>query len=142
MKPWKPRFIMVDQSRKLTGSLNQIVAKGSGAIGLLWDSAHEIEREFRANHSRWHGKFFPVKGNWAETNGWIETPETMGTAYVEERFGEPSGKGADDNIVLPGRAINCQCTGLYLYDLEDLPRYHLDDWLTEKGTASLQESAA
>jgi hypothetical protein len=113
-KPWSAKHIAVDQTNKLIGNLNHTIATGSAAIGGFWDALKgEIPRDNRENHLGW-GKdelFFSIRGNWAEEKGWVNKPGEKGTtspvAYFGDAYGEPTHPKANDNVVMPGMAINC-----------------------------------
>jgi hypothetical protein len=134
-KPWSAKHIAVDQTHKLIGNLNHTIATGSGAIGAIWDALKdEIPRENRDNHLSWRNKFFTIKGNWAETakpEPLVNKPGAEGTtsplAYMGDAYGNPTHPKANDNIVMPGMAINCRCEAIYVYDLEDVPWEALTD---------------
>jgi hypothetical protein len=122
--------VAIDQTAKMLANVSDIVATGNGAIGGIWDATNEIRRKHRENHLDWHGLWFAIKGSWADEQGLIEHPN----GYISDRFGPPSRPGADDNIVMPARAINCRCELVYAYSLEDVP----EDMLTPKGRLALR----
>jgi hypothetical protein len=124
------RRVAIDQTAKMLANVSDIVATGNGAIGGFWDATFDIVRDHRTNHVGWHDLWFTAKDNWALKAGYVRSPNGM----IGDRFGPPSRPKADDNTVMPARAINCRCLLRYVYDLEDVP----DDILTDKGHAALR----
>lgn len=118
--PFEERRVNIDQSQKLVSSIHQIVAEGSGAIAVKWNS-HWRQRgyNYREDHKERDGKVYLLRGNWATQKGLVKVGEA----------------GFFDKITSFGEEPFCRCYGTWLYNLNDLP----DDMLTIKGKKALGE---
>jgi hypothetical protein len=137
---WLERRTHLDQTFRLMALADDIRAIGAGAIGAVWHYNWRDESE-PSHHRKWHGKFFAVRGNWAEAQGYIQKPDGKSPAAyigIEERFGPewqgdaeaigegerflPTPKGAETNRVMPRWDGSCGCEVRYVYHVEDVPK--------------------
>lgn len=123
------KFILQDQTRKLTASLDDIIAKENGAIGAIWHNRGDkrvtgypngINKPTQAHGDHWEreGVFYVFKDSWGYKKGYIDAP-------VYENL--------EDGGV--GKAIGCRCWLQYIYDLRDVPYANL----TKKGKELLDD---
>jgi hypothetical protein len=141
---FETRRIMVDQVRKLQGSLNLTIAEANGAIGGIWDAERAIKREHRPNHLAWgeKGLFFSLKDNWAEQKGLVKRPNgDCPAAYIGDTYSVPPGKTDEDETVAAGQCINCRCAMRFLYSLGDVEEF-APGALTKDGEKALRGEAA
>jgi hypothetical protein len=116
------RRVIIDQSHKLTSAINNIVAQGTGALAVVWNSHFkQANYNFREDHKERHGKFYAIRGNWAFENGLMR----KGPA------------GYYDEITSFGEEVFCRCFGTYIYSLRKLP----EEMLTAKGKSELARLA-
>lgn len=121
--PFTERRVAIDQSHKLVGNLNNILAVDGGAIALIWRSNwRQSGYLYRHNHKDRDGKVYVLRGNWALTAGLMKLD---GRTYYDE-------------ITAVGEEVYCRCFATYLYSLRALP----PDMLTEKGRAELARAKA
>lgn len=115
---YEERRVIIDQTHKLVSSINDIVAKGGGAIAAKWHSNWKQQGyDYREDHKERDGKTYLIKGNWAQEKGLIKPIN----GYV-------------DDITMPGEEVFCRCNYVYLYNLRQLP----EEMLTYKGKSSLE----
>ena len=93
---YERRLVDNDQGHKLVANLNEILARGSGAICAIWQ--HHYDRYPRPVHLARHGKAFLIKGSWADEQGFVK----------------PGEDGYYDDIEKPGQLVNCRCGAVYL----------------------------
>lgn len=119
--PFEERRVLIDQGHKLTASINEVVATGSGAIAVRWNS-HWRQRgyNYRADHKERDGKVFLLRSSWARDGG----------------LAKPGPDGYYDEITALAQEPFCRCWGTWLYNLRDLPK----DMLTVKGADALAEA--
>ena len=117
--PFEERRVIIDQSHKLTGAINNIVATNGGAIAAVWHSHwREINYDYRKQHKERDQKVYALKGNWAIEKGLMN-----------------KGAGFYEDMDAVGQEPFCRCYVTYLYHLRSLP----NDMLTEKGREMLAE---
>jgi uncharacterized protein with gpF-like domain len=115
------RRAQIDQTQKMIGNLNDIIADGAGAIAATWDHVPELERQFRPEHTARHGLTYPIRGSWAAERGLLRAPD-----------------GWWQDFDIPGQLINCRCEARYLYSLEEVP----PEMLTPAGRDALAKQLA
>lgn len=118
--PYTRKRAQIAETARMTGNVNDLMAQGGGAIGAIWDHVPELERKFRPEHTARHGKWYPIRGSWADARGFLRHPH----GYWQDHE-------------LPGQLINCQCEAVYVYNLEDVPA----DMLNERGRRWLTRAA-
>jgi hypothetical protein len=112
--PFAERRVAIDQGHKFVSSLSDILACDGGAIAGQWDSNwRQPGYNYRKDHKERDGKIYLIRDTWATKGGLVKT----GNA------------GYMDEITMPSEEVFCQCSYVYLYDLEDLP----EGMLTVKG---------
>lgn len=117
--PFEERRVIVDQSHKLTGELNNILAVDGGAIAVVWKSHfRQAGYNYRPDHKERDGQVYMLRGNWAAQKGLMK----------------PGPAGYYDEITSVGQEVFCRCYAAYVYTLRALP----DDMLTQKGAAELE----
>lgn len=115
---FQERRLHIDQGHKLVAAVNELVAKGGGAIACIWRSNfRRAGYNYREDHKERDGKVYLIRGSWAQEQGLVK----------------PGFAGYFDEITAPGEEIFCSCYAVYLYALRQLP----DDMLTKKGKDSL-----
>lgn len=115
--PYNERRVMIDQSHKFVGALNDIVAEDQGAIAAKWRSHwRQPGYQFREDHKDRDGRYYAIKDSWAVKQGLIN-----------------KGAGFTDDMTIPGEEIFCRCAYSYVYSLRKLP----DEMLTRKGREKL-----
>jgi len=108
------RRVNIDQSHKLAASINNIIAKGSGAIAVKWRSHwRQPGYNYRPDHKERDMQIYLLRGNWAQEKGLIK----------------PGPAGYYDDITHVGQEVFCRCWAVYIYSPADLP----DEMLTVKG---------
>lgn len=127
--PFVERRVLTDQSHKLVASINEIVAKGGGAIAMRWSSRwRQPGYNYRIHHRERDKKVFLIRDSWAHQAGLVKrgtaSDEIAGLYY--------------DEVTAVGQEVSCRCSGVFLYALRDLPR----GMLTEKGKAALETARA
>lgn len=109
----RQKRVFIDQSHKLTASLNEIVAKDGGAIAVKWKSHwRAIGYDYREDHRLRDGKVYLIRDSWAKRDGLVK----------------PNKNGYYDDITAVGEEINCRCKAEYIYSIASLP----DDMKTNK----------
>lgn len=121
---FKERRVLIDQTHKLNAAVNDVIAKGGGAIGAHWRSHyHQAGYDFREDHKdrEIESKLLPylIKGSWADELGYVKL---AGSKWL-------------GSMTQAGEEIFCRCYVVYIYNLSQLPR----EMLTAKGTAKLAE---
>ncbi len=102
-RTFEERRARIDETKRQIGNLNDVIAKGSGAIGAVWECS-PLECDCQAKHKPRDGKWYPFKGSWADEKGLVR---------------HPNGYWEDHEI--PGQLSDCMCDARYIYDLEDAP---------------------
>ena len=116
--PYVERRVVIDQSAKLTASINEIIASDGGAIALRWKSHfRQLNYNFRPDHKARDGRIYAMRGNWALKAGLMKAGPD----------------GYYDEITAVAEEPFCRCYAVYIYAIGRLP----DDMLTEKGKAEL-----
>ena len=119
--PFEERRVLIDQGHKLVSSINDIVAKGGGAIAAVWRSHfRQAGYNYRPDHKARDGKIYLIRDSWAQQRGYVK----------------PSRDGYADEITQPGEEIFCRCYFIYKYSLRDLP----PSMLTKKGEVVMAEA--
>lgn len=117
--PFTERRLNIDQGHKLASALNDVVAKGNGAIAAVWHSHwREKNYNFREDHKERDAEIYAVRGNWAQAKGLMK----------------PGPNGYTDEITQPGEEVYCRCFYQYLFHLRELP----PDMITKKGESELE----
>lgn len=131
------KFVIKDQSNKLTASMDEITAREGGAIAMIWKTRNDKRvvgnpsgiypkgRPIHMNHYARNNKLFLVKGSWAIEEGYIK--KTKDVDYIEDI---PDGR--------PGEPIGCRCFRIDIYTLEDIPSEY-GFILTQKGKKKVGE---
>lgn len=92
--PFEERRVLIDQSKKLTDSLANIVAVDNGAIAGVWRSNFRQQGyDARPDHIERDSKFYLIRGSWAHQAGLVK----------------PGPFGYTDDITSPGQEIFCRC---------------------------------
>lgn len=119
---FKERRVLIDQTHKLNSAINDVVARGGGAIAVLWKSHHnQAGYDYREEHKDREiesaKRPYLIRGSWADEAGFVK-----GSKYL-------------DSMTQFGEEIFCRCYGVYIYNLSALPA----EMLTAKGRAKLAE---
>lgn len=115
---YEERRVIIDQSHKLTASINEIIAVDGGAIAAKWHSHwRQAGYNYRKDHKERDGHIYLFRDSWARDRGFVK----------------PSAVGYYDDITKVGEEVYCRCYAQYIYSLRSLPA----DMLTEKGKRSL-----
>lgn len=115
-------MILKDQTRKMIGNFDHIVAEHYQAIGFFWKTRKDNRvvgnpsgKYPKSTANKMHGdhydradKFYFYKDTWALKKHLIDTKH-KDFAYAEFEDG------------LPGQPINCRCYAYNIYDIEDVP---------------------
>lgn len=118
--PFEERRVLIDQGHKLVSSLNNILAADGGAIAMQWSSKwRQPGYNYRPDHKERDGKVYLIRDSWAHKAGLIKK-------------GRP---GYLDEITQPAEEVFCRCSGVYLYNLRDLP----EEMLTQAGRRKMVE---
>lgn len=90
---FEERRVVIDQNHKLLNSINTTVAVDGGAIGADWVS-HKYQAGYdgRPEHNARDGKFFLVRGSWADKAGYVKPLP---------------GNGYTDDVEQPGEWVFC-----------------------------------
>jgi hypothetical protein len=116
---FEDRRVLIDQNHKLVSSINDLLARDSGAIAARWHSHwREMNYNFREEHKLLDDKIFVIRDNWAIQNGLMS-----------------KGLGFTDELEKPAQLPFCRCYYEYVYNLSDLPEF----FLTEKGKNELNK---
>ena len=121
--PFEERRVLIDQGHKLGAAVNDIVAKGGGAIAGVWQSHYrQANYNFRKDHAARDGNVYLIPDTWATQQGLVR----------------PSSAGWSNKITQPAEEPFCRCWFKYRYNLRDLP----ESMLTVKGRATLADIRA
>ena len=126
-------MILKDQTRKMIGNFDNIIAEQYNALGFFWKTRRDNRvvgkpsgknpkgNKMHGDHYDREGKFYFYKANWATKRGLInKSHKDFHWAVFEDG--------------LPGQPINCRCYAYNIYELEDVPR----ELLSEKGKEYLE----
>lgn len=117
---YEERRVAIDQGHKLMASIDAVIATETGAVAMKWRSKwRQPGYDYRPDHKERDGQIYVIRGNWAMEKGLMN----KGVGYLDE-------------ITQPAEEVFCQCYGVYLLNLRDLP----DDMLTAKGRKLLEET--
>ena len=121
--PFEERRVVIDQSAKLFEAINTTVATNGGAIGAEWQShVHQAGYDGRPTHNAREGKFFLLKGSWAQEAGLVK----------------PGPNGYTEDVEQPAEWPFCKCKFLWRFSLRSIP----DVCLTHKGREALRAARA
>jgi len=121
--PFEERRVLIDQSHKLVASLNETIARGGGALGLVWRSHwRQPGYNYRIDHKERDGHFYMLRGNWAQEQGLVKVGPD----------------GYYESITAVGQEPFCRCFATWIYNLRDVP----EGCVTVKGKAALSEARA
>lgn len=121
--PFEERRVVVDQSHKFVGSLNEIIAVDGGAIAMRWNSQWRRRGYgYRVEHKERDQKVYLLRSSWAKEKGFVK----------------PGPDGYYDDITKVGEEIFCSCFATWIYAIRDIP----DDMITAAGKKSLEEARA
>ena len=117
--PYEERRVIIDQNAKLFNAINSTVALNGGAIGAIWHS-HKYQRGYngRPAHNARDGKFFLVKGSWAQEGGLVK----------------PGPAGYTEDVEQPSEFPFCKCSWEFKFSLRSIP----DVCMTDKGREMLR----
>lgn len=117
--PFEDRRVIIDQSAKLFNAINTTVAVNGNAIGAIWHS-HKGQAGYdgRPAHDARDGKFFLVKGSWAQEAGFLK----------------PGPNGYTDDVEQPAELPFCRCNWSFVFSLRSIP----DVCMTAKGREALR----
>lgn len=119
--PFEERRVVIDQAAKLFNSINTTVATNGGAIGAEWHShKNQAGYDGRPAHNARDGKFFLLRGSWAQEAGLVR----------------PGPAGYTDAVEQPSEFPFCKCSWEWKFSLRSIPR----ECLTAKGEAALREA--
>ena len=115
------RRVVIDQGHKLINAINTTVAVGGGALGAFWMS-HKNQPGYngRPDHNARDGRFFLLKGSWADQAGFVK----------------PNSNGYTDDVVQPSVEVFCRCAWVWLFSLRSIP----SECLTQKGHDALADA--
>lgn len=117
------RRVAIDQSAKLFNAINDITATNGGAIGAEWHSHHySPESRARPVHAARNGRFFLLRGSWADLAGYVK----------------PNKDGYTDDVEQPGEPVFCSCGWVWKFSLRSIP----PECLTQIGKDALAEARA
>lgn len=118
---YRVRLVNNDQGHKLVASINEIIARDTGAIAVIWHSHfRQIGYNYREPHRERDGKVYLLRDSWAKEAGLVK----------------PGEAGYYEDVTAFGEEVNCRCFGQYLTALRALP----SDMLTAKGAAELERA--
>jgi hypothetical protein len=121
--PYEERRVLIDQSHKLVGSINEVVAESGGAIAGTWHSLWRMSGyNYREDHKERDEQVFLIRDSWAHKAGLVK-PGKMGFYGDTEKVAE-----------LPF----CSCYMGWIFALRSLP----PEMLTAKGKAALADARA
>lgn len=88
--PFEERRVAIDQSHKLTHSINKIIAEENGAIAAEWRSQwRQPGYNYREDHKERDGKVWAIRGNWALEKGLMKPGPDGYTDDITEPNEEP-----------------------------------------------------
>jgi hypothetical protein len=115
---FKQNRVIIDQTHKLIGAINEVVATDAGALGLIWHSKwRQAGYDYREDHKERDEKIYLLRDTWAIKAGLLKPIN-----------------GYYDQITAVGEEIFCSCHAQYIYNLRRFP----EEFLTEKGKIHLQ----
>lgn len=119
--PYEERRVIIDQNAKLFSAINTTVATNGGAIGAVWHS-HKDQRGYdgRPTHNARDGKFFLLRGSWAQEAGLVKVGKN----------------GYTDEIEQPAEWVWCKCSWEWKFSLRSIP----DECITNKGREALAQA--
>ena len=119
--PFEERRVIIDQNAKLFNAINTTVALNGDALGAIWHS-HKYQRGYdgRPVHNARDGKFFLVRGSWAQVAGLVK----------------PGPEGYTDEVEQPSELPFCKCSWQFIYSLRNVPA----GCLTKAGEQRLREA--
>lgn len=121
--PHHDRAVIIDQTAKLNAAISATIALNGDALGAIWHShKHQAGYDGRPDHNARDGKFFLVKGSWADQRGLVK----------------PGPNGYVDGIEQPAELPFCRCHWQWIYALRSIP----DDCMTDKGRETLRAARA
>lgn len=116
---YEERRVTIDQGHKLMSSVSAVIAEQTGAIAVVWRSHwRRPGYDYREDHKERDQKIYLLRGSWAQDKGYVK----------------PGEAGYLDQITQFGEEVFCQCYGVYLRNLRDLPV----EMLTAKGREVLE----
>lgn len=116
--PFEERRVIIDQSHKLFGAINEIVASDGGAIAGRWRSHwRQAGYNYRIEHKERDNEIYLIRDSWAHR------------AALVKKGGNPY----YDEIEAVGQLPFCRCFMLWIYGLRELPA----EYLTAKGKDAL-----
>lgn len=120
---FEERRVIIDQSAKMIGSLNEIIAQDGGAIAGRWRSHwRQPNYNYREDHRERDQQVYLLRESWAKTQGLVK----------------PGDAGYYDQITAVGQEVYCRCWMVWIYSLSALPA----EMLTEKGRAAIAAGRA
>ena len=129
------KMILKDQTRKMIGNFDNIVAEEYKALGFYWKTRRDnrvvgnpagkypLGNEKHNDHFHRQDKFYFYHNTWALEKKLINTKN--------KDF-----KYADFQDGMPGQSINCRCYAYNIYELNDVPT----EFLNEKGKKYLKNN--
>lgn len=121
--PFEERRVIVDQSHKFMGALNEVIATDGGAIAMRWNSQWRRRGySYRPDHKERDQKVYLLRTSWAKEKGLVK----------------PGPDGYYDEITKVGEEVSCSCFATWLYSLRDLD----PSMLTRAGEEALAEVRA
>lgn len=125
-------LILQDQTRKMIGNFDNIVAENYGAIGFFWRTRRD-SRVVGNPTGKYPGKGNKIHGDHYHREGVFFLYENQIKKYKPYLKKEvKTVKELEDG--LPGQPIYCRCYAENIYHLEDLPR----NLLSKKGKEHLE----
>jgi hypothetical protein len=116
--PFRERRVLIDQGHKMAAAVNDVVAKGGGAIAAKWHSHWKQQNyNYRKDHKERDEKIYLIRDSWAHQKGLVK----------------PGKAGYTDQITQPGEEVYCRCFYQYLFHVGELP----GDMVTQKGKDEL-----
>jgi hypothetical protein len=118
---FEERRCAIDQGHKLAASINEVIARDSGAIAVEWRSHwRQPGYAYRPDHKERDGKVYLLRDSWARESGLVK----------------PGDAGCYEDVTAVGEEPFCRCFATYLYHLRQMP----SDMLTAKGVAELERA--
>lgn len=114
------KFILKDQTNKLTSNFDEIVATKYGAIAMQWKTRSDNRVVGKP------GGLYPGKGSTKHRDHWSRKDKFYyyPSNPVNKSLNLSKFEGSVDTLKdgLPGQPIGCRCYARYYYDLDDLPK--------------------
>lgn len=118
--PYEERRVIIDQSHKLGAAISEIIAVGGGAIAAVWKSHYKQPGyDYRQDHKERDDQVYLLENSWAREKGLVKAGDA---GYLE-------------SITRPGEEVNCRCSYVYVFSIENLP----ENMLTDKGRAMIAQ---